>query len=556
MKVLTSLENLGQSGEGQVEPPPEEVETPLPELQYNLKLLVDLAEADILLIDRKLRYEQDNMVRYKEDSERTKSEALEQARQLEAMESLLRDLEDLQIQEKYNASLADLGNAVLSLSQRYSEDFRLYKVGVLAASLAVPLASQLFQGWDPLREPNRGLVEFKIWKRALSSSGGGYGEENGGPIFGDWETLQASGADPYLSLVGQSVLPYLRTSLTNRWEVRSPEPILKFLEEWTGQGLIPGPLLDHLLDHLVLPKLTLAVQSWDPLVETVPVHLWIHPWLPWMGERLQPLFQPIKYSLGKALGGFVVGDGTVLAVLAPWKKVFDSASWEGLIGRYIVPRLAEAMAVNFVVNPRAQDLATWHNVIGAWGPVLPEHHTVALLESYFFPQWHGVLYRWLSSQNPNFEEITRWYLGWKAMIPQDLLANERVRKHLNSALQMMNQATHGAPPVPPPPPQAQPQPAPPPPPPPPSRGAGEGEGEELSLKEVVAKFAEECGVHFLPKPGRFQEGRQVYQFGSVAVCVDVARQILLANEKGDWRPLSLEGLLELHRKRGGRWGTD
>ena len=26
------------------------------------------------------------------------------------------------------------------------------------------------------------------------------------------------------------------------------------------------------------------VDLWDPLTDTVPVHAWIHPWLPLMGE--------------------------------------------------------------------------------------------------------------------------------------------------------------------------------------------------------------------------------------------------------------------------------
>lgn len=28
------------------------------------------------------------------------------------------------------------------------------------------------------------------------------------------------------------------------------------------------------------------VDAWNPLTDTVPVHAWIHPWLPFMGENL------------------------------------------------------------------------------------------------------------------------------------------------------------------------------------------------------------------------------------------------------------------------------
>lgn len=32
----------------------------------------------------------------------------------------------------------------------------------------------------------------------------------------------------------------------------------------------------------------------------------------------------------------------------------------------------------------------------------------SLLEQYFFPKWHAVLRHWLSN-NPNYDEVTRWW---------------------------------------------------------------------------------------------------------------------------------------------------
>lgn len=42
---------------------------------------------------------------------------------------------------------------------------------------------------------------------------------------------------------------------------------------------------------------------------------------------------------------------------------------------------------------------------------------VSLLEGYFFPKWHAVLRHWLAN-SPNYDEVTRWYLGWKSLFPQ------------------------------------------------------------------------------------------------------------------------------------------
>lgn len=44
--------------------------------------------------------------------------------------------------------------------------------------------------------------------------------------------------------------------------------------------LLPSWILENILDLLVLPKLTLEVEEWNPLTDTVPIHTWIHPWLP------------------------------------------------------------------------------------------------------------------------------------------------------------------------------------------------------------------------------------------------------------------------------------
>ena len=79
--------------------------------------------------------------------------------------------------------------------------------------------------------------------------------------------------------------------------------------------------------------------------------------------------------------------------------------------RSIVPKLAWALQDVLVINPLQQDLAPFH-WLTAWHTVLPQHHMVNLLEFRFFPAWHRVLQHWLSN-NPDFDEVTRWYMGWK-----------------------------------------------------------------------------------------------------------------------------------------------
>ena len=64
------------------------------------------------------------------------------------------------------------------------------------------------------------------------------------------------------------------------------------------EGIVCPPHRLHELRPLALP---LQVESWNPLTDTVPIHSWVHPWLPLMQARLEPLYSPIRSKLASAL---------------------------------------------------------------------------------------------------------------------------------------------------------------------------------------------------------------------------------------------------------------
>lgn len=87
----------------------------------------------------------------------------------------------------------------------------------------------------------------------------------------------------------------------------------------------------------------LQVENWNPLTDTVPIHSWIHPWLPLMQARLEPLYSPIRSKLSSALQKWHPSDSSAKLILQPWKDVFTPGSWEAFMVKNIVPKLGKEM---------------------------------------------------------------------------------------------------------------------------------------------------------------------------------------------------------------------
>ncbi|CAM8998816.1 unnamed protein product [Rhodiola kirilowii] len=543
VRILTNLENLNAEEKAR------ENDIPMPELQHNVRLMVDLAELDIQKIDRDLRNEREKVVALQEEENKLEIEAAQQQQQLRNMEEVIRAVD--QVDEESSLGTLTLETLAMSyhdLGQKHPTEYKLFDLSSIACSHACPLLIRVFQGWDPLQNPSHELNMIAVWKDLLQSQ-----HED---IF-DLQDLSS----PYTELVMEVVVPAVRISGINTWEARYPDPMIRFIEMW--EKLLPPLVLQTILDEVVFPKLAAAVEWWDPRRETVPIHCWIHPWLPLLSQKLETLYHTIRQKLGNVLHAWHPSDASAYTILSPWKTVFDAASWENLMVRFIVPKLQEVMR-EFLINPADQKLHQFDWVM-SWASVIPMHHMVTLLEVFFFSKWQQVLYHWLCA-NPNFEEITQWYKGWKERIPPELLANERIRYQLNIGLDMMNQAVEGLTVVQPglrenisylrvqeqrqfeaqqKAAQAQKQ-----------FAGGVGSSvqmdnasgmPEMSLKEVVEAHAQQHELLFKPKPGRMHNGHQIYGFGSISIIIDSLNQKVYAQTEDAWTLVSLEQLLDLHR---------
>ncbi|OMP03362.1 hypothetical protein CCACVL1_02459 [Corchorus capsularis] len=461
VRVLTNLENLDAEEKAR------ENDVPMPELQHNLKLIVDLAELDIQKIDRDLRNEKESALSLQKEKEKLEIEATRQKQQLDNMEHIVIVLDLI---EEENSSgkltLESLAKNFRDMQRNYADEYKLCNLSCIACSFALPL--------------------------------------------------------------------FIRISGINTWEPRNPEPMLGFLDSW--EKLLPSSIVHTILDTVVMPKLSRAVDSWNPCKETVPIHVWVHPWVPRLGQKLESLYQTIRMKLSNVLDAWHPSDQSAYAILSPWRTVFDAVSWEQLMRQYIVPKLQSALQ-EFQINPADQKLDQFHWVM-AWSSAIPIHLMVNLMEKIFFVKWLQVLYSWLCSK-PDFDQIKDWYMGWKGLLPQELLANESIRNQLNLGLEMMVQAADNVPLVPP--------------------GLREKvtvteqrqfeaphQEPPLRFKEAVEEHAQEHELVFKPKPGRMHNGQQIYGFGNTSVILDSLNEKLYSQREDGWSPVALDDLLNMH----------
>ncbi|XP_030960480.1 septin and tuftelin-interacting protein 1 homolog 1-like [Quercus lobata] len=476
---------------------------------------------------KKLENEED----LKEEKDRLLVVSERQKRQLYSMVEILNVLDQLdEDRSTGELTLDSLAELFIQLKSRFAEDYKLCNLSVIACSYALPLFIRVFQGWDPLQNPFHGFEIVSLWKSLLLSD-------------------QEFTASPYSQLISQVLLPAVRLSVINTWQAREPEPMLRFLDSW--QKLLPHSVLHYILDYIVMPKLNSAVGCWEPLRETVPIHLWVHPWLRYLGHKLEGIFETIRFKLSQLLVAWHPSDASAYTILSPWNSVFDSASWEHLMSRFIVPKL-QLILQEFQLNPANQKLDEFHWVM-KWASDIPSHLMVDMMVRFFFSKWQQVLYHWLQA-SPDFEEITNWYLEWKELLPKELLANESIRYQLNRGLEMMNQAVEGLEVVQPcleenigyfrVPEQRQfeaqqkavTQ-----------QSAMSFSMDDMSVKEVIEAHAQQHGLLFKPKPGRRHDGHQIYAFGNLSVIIDALNQKVYAQIEEGWSLVSLQDLVDKHQ---------
>jgi tuftelin-interacting protein 11 len=499
----------------------------MPELLHNLDLLVEMAEDEIIQSDRKLKHNEDLAVNLKYEKEKMDKLCEQEAEHITRLKKVLAIIEECEQRAGVacpNAmDLDEYAQVFKHLQENYAREYEQYNLCELATALVLPIMKSDFEVWEPVSEPRHSLNAMSVWKDLLDTT----------------RQQQQGGMNTYERLIWEVWMPHIRKFILDSWSPREPDGLLEVLEAWIP--LLPDWVLTNVLEQLVLPKLQAEVDAWNPLTDTMPIHGWLHPWLPLMGERLDGLYAPIRHKLASALTNWHPSDPSAKLILQPWNGVFRKGQMDAFLIKHISPKLALSMQ-EFVINPAQQNLDAW-NWLMAWLDMVPLHAIVTILQKNFFPKWIQVLCSWLGA-NPNFNEVSKWYMGWKSMFPEVLASEQVIKEELNKALTLMNRAVSGLPvmstyasPMPPiPAPQpSMPQPV--------IRVLPSNSSVPINFKDLLERKAEELGVLFMPVPNRSYEAKQIYTFGSLQIYLD--RGVIFRLEReGLWVPVSLNTLFD------------
>ena len=439
---------------------------------------------------------------------------------IKKIQDLMKIFSDLKMEmESGKLTFDDIFRIYMNVKEKYSEELKSFDLHCIFNEVGFPLVESMIKDWEPFCSTDQFV--FNLFQRLKNL----FDEEN--------ESI-------YNILLWEVWMPIVRNHLVKWPSMRHCDEVISFLESW--KCLIPDWLMDNIFEQIILPKIQKEVEEWDPLTDTVPIHSWLHPWLPLMQDQnLEHIYAPIRLKLAKALTNWHPSDSSAKLILQPWKNVFNPGIMDAFLSLNIVPKLELSMQT-FIVNPHQQRLDIWMWLM-SWQGMLSDNAIVSILDKHFFPKWLQVLFNWLSS-SPNFEEISKWYSGWKSMFSEQLQNHPTIKASFKRALDMMNHAVssgggmdHYAPPqpeFPEIPARLKQEPI--------YQASIASQNTSLNFRQLVERKAEENGILFMPIPNRFHEAKQIYKFGKHTIYID--RQVLFIFNYGNWIPTSLQALID------------
>ncbi|CRK93763.1 CLUMA_CG007291, isoform A [Clunio marinus] len=487
----------------------------LPELMHNLNIIVNICEQDIIANDKRQRNAEDRHKSLKNEQEQLERIVTLERKYIETLEDVMELVERLTNADD-PPTLEEAEKIFIEVKVNHPNEFKEFNLGDLASGVIAPLISAKLKNWNALRQPTEPVSVIKKWADLL-----GYSKLN---------SSSTTVFDPYPALIWSCIIPFFRVAAAE-WNPRSHAPMAALLDTWSS--LIPDWMLDNVLEQIILLRLAQTVNDWDPLTDICPIHTWIHPWTNILGTKMEEnIYKTICEKLSKALRAWNPQDRSAYAMILPWKNVFRDEDLQMFLHKNVVPKLEHRMS-EIVFNPIQQDLEIF-NQVWEWNELVSSLVMANILDKYFFPKWMQTLVLWLN-QSPNFDEVSRWYSGWKGMFSDAVLKQTNVSEHFRRALELMQRATgmpisissESADLKPPP-----------------LMDLNILPPPNLEFKEMVSQKCAEREIIFAPMPGRREKGKQVYRIGKLFCYIEKSVCFVSLDGGINWMPISLNTLLD------------
>ncbi|KAJ3069995.1 hypothetical protein HDU98_006950 [Podochytrium sp. JEL0797] len=451
----------------------------LVELRYNVRTMASEAEMDLLRLSKawsletktveRTRLEMDGMQKHVQVLE-GKKVRLEQVIQL--AQQVVEEGKRLEKNMMVNGTVVtseEIDASFSSLFQRiqteYFDEYVEHRLDSLVVGAMAPLIKRMLVDWSPLEDPTFGVESFRKWRTLFRFSV----QETPTPsTHRSSQPAPMRAMTPFESMMYNIWLPKVRQDINNNWSPLNPDPCTTLLETWypstpspqliitNGLPSLADPTAPHLLppwihtnniNQLILPKLLSALSAWDPRSPTsAPPHQWLFPWLPILRHHrfLRTLTDPIQQKLAMYLTDWHPSNATGMRIVSPWKEVLPRKVYDAILVKNVLPKLVAVLRHEFHVNPAAQDLVPLVDWVLPWRHEFSQPLFSHLIETEVFPKWIQVLWLWLGSgDGVNFDEVSRWYLAWRSVFPEDVGEWKGVVEGFRVGLEMMNRAVSG-----------------------------------------------------------------------------------------------------------------
>ena len=403
----------------------------IPELIHNIQVLVDNCQDDILMANRRKEQDSDRLVHLEHEEQKLQALVAKGRKEQDSLDSVISLLENLQ--SRFDEKLLTLENAgqiFANLYEDHPDIYVSYNLSYLGPHyLTVLLKTEALNPWNPFGNPEQTKHIFKLWQRLLEGTNAGSPDQ---PM------------DPYHQLCYDSWFSFMRGAINSTWDPKISQPMINVVEAWKPP-LIPSWIMDQILTQVILARLMRAVHDWNPLKDEVPIHHWLHPWLPYLSDHLRNVYPVIRKALIAALVQWSPYDSSAKSVIDPWVGVFSETHMNTLLQTSIQPKL-EKMLSDMVIDPHAQDLRPW-KAFTIWSDIIPVASQCDILNRAFFPKWFQVLAVWTNTLPPQ-DKVIHWYKGWRDLFPQRLICTSQVRQKFQKALEIcrrsLSQPSNGA----------------------------------------------------------------------------------------------------------------